>query len=339
MRAHSLALLAAAALFARGTETAEVETIELRSGLKMPANGLGTCCRKTAHGPAIVQGVTDYLALGGRLIDTAMAYGNHAEIGEGVRASGVARGDLWITSKISGKVAGYGACLVAVADLLAELQTDYVDLLLVHTPKLGEARTIEIWGCLVEAKKRGAARAIGVSNCNAAEVDALGAASGELPEVNQIQYHPWSSPKWHQGVAEMAAKGVVITAYNSLGGSRFKRNDGNYPEVLVDIAAARGVTEAQLLLRWALSRGVAVIPGSSDPDHIRENLAIPPFVLDARENAMIEAAHAPQSWFKEDGPNKYGDAEAETPWHMGTAAAAAGGGRRKKKTNHRREHR
>ena len=167
-----------------GRASADLETVRLRSGLEMPANGLGTCCRKTARGPPIVAATAEYLRLGGRLIDTAMAYGNHRDVGVGIRESGVARGEIWITSKISpSRVTSGAACLAAVDELLGELGVTYVDLLLIHTPKLGPAKTVELWRALVEAKGAGKVRAIGVSNFNAEEIDALQEATGELPEA------------------------------------------------------------------------------------------------------------------------------------------------------------
>ena len=102
--------------------------------------------------------------------------------------------------------------------------------------------------------------------------------------MNQIQYHPWSSPAWHDTVRSLRAKGVVTTAYNSLGGSRFPRDYGG---VLPAIAEKHGCSLPQLLLRWALQRGVAVIPGSSDKAHIAENLNGPRFALDDGESASI----------------------------------------------------
>ncbi|EGB06819.1 hypothetical protein AURANDRAFT_13263, partial [Aureococcus anophagefferens] len=261
-------------------------TIKLAGGLEMPANGLGTCCRKTAKGPPIVAATKAYLELGGRLLDTAMAYGNHADIGRGLRESGVPRDEVWITSKISpSRAANYKQCAKATADLLEELGVAFVDLLLIHTPKLGEEKTVELWRCLVDAKARGQVRAIGVSNFNGPEIDALEKATGVQPEVNQIQYHPWSSKEWHATVAALKARGVVTTAYNSLGGSRFP---GSHGDALATLAAAHGATVPQLLLRWALQKGCAVIPGSSTPAHIAENLAAPAFALSADEMRRIE---------------------------------------------------
>ena len=120
---------------------ANEDTIQLRNGLRMPANGLGTCCRKTARGQPIIDATKEYLRLGGRLIDTAMAYRNHEEIGEALRASGVKREDVWITSKLaSGTVNSYAKGLAAVDNILQEIGTSYLDLVLIHSPKMGKEK-------------------------------------------------------------------------------------------------------------------------------------------------------------------------------------------------------
>ena len=240
---------------------------------------------------------------------------------------------VWITSKISpSRAANYKQCAKATADLLEELGVAFVDLLLIHTPKLGEEKTVELWRCLVDAKARGQVRAIGVSNFNGPEIDALEKATGVAPEVNQIQYHPWSSKEWHATVAALKARGVVTTAYNSLGGSRFP---GSHGDVLPKLAAAHGATVPQLLLRWALQKGCAVIPGSSTPAHIAENLAAPAFALSADEMRRIEDAPTPAGWWEgargTTGPNKYADHEAVTAFHD----AAKKDRRSRHKTEHR----
>ena len=115
---------------------ANEDTIQLRSGLRMPANGLGTCCRKTARGQPIIDATKAYLQLGGRLIDTAMAYRNHEEIGEALRTSGVKREAVWITSKLaSGTVNSYAKGLAAIDNILQEIGTSYLDLVLIHSPQ------------------------------------------------------------------------------------------------------------------------------------------------------------------------------------------------------------
>ena len=301
----------------------------------MPANGLGTCCRKTARGQPIIDATKEYLRLGGRLIDTAMAYRNHEEIGEALRASGVKREDVWLTSKLaSGTVNSYAKGLAAVDNILQEIGTTYLDLVLIHSPKMGKEKAVAVWKALIDAKKAGKVRAIGVSNFNEGEINDLVEATGELPEVNQIQYHPWSSPAWHAAVAAWAGQGVVVTAYNSLGGARFATSD-LVGSPVASIARDRGMTVNAVLLAWARAKGCAVIPGSSTPAHIAENLAAPAFALSADEMRRIEDAPTPAGWWEgargTTGPNKYADHEAVTAFHD----AAKKDRRSRHKTEHR----
>ena len=204
-----------------------VPIIRLRSGLEMPAVGYGTCCRSSAKGKAIYKSTKFFLQKGGRLIDTAMAYRNHAEIGRAVRDSGVKRKDIWITSKIApGKVKNYDDCLSATDRILKELGVDYLDMLLIHTPKLGKEPTVELWKCLIEEKRLGQVKVIGVSNFNQGEIeDIADATGGEMPEANEIQQHPWSTESWKQLARWQNENNIATIAYTSLGGSRFHRSE------------------------------------------------------------------------------------------------------------------
>lgn len=297
-----------------------IRTVPLRSGLAMPAVGYGTCCRPSAKGGAVLKSTTIYLKNGGRLIDTAMAYRNHPQIGQALKQSGVPRSEIWITSKIApNKAKGYEECLVAVDGILKELDTPYLDLILIHTPKLGKELTVELWRGLIEAKRLGKAKAIGVSNFNRGEIEDIAAATdGEMPEANEIQQHPWSTPAWRDLARWQREHGIATIAYTSLGGSKFHRAEGGgavWPAAVARIARARGATEAQVLLMWAVQQGMAVIPGSGSPAHILENLRLPEVRLSEREISEIENAAAPGEWWDaKRGPVKYGDDEALRPW-------------------------
>lgn len=300
---------------------ADVPTIRLRSGLEMPAVGYGTCCRSSARGEAIYKSTKFFLQRGGRLIDTAMSYRNHAEIGRAVRDSNIPRKEIWITSKIApGKVKSYDECLLAADEILKELDVDYVDMLLIHTPKLGKDPTIELWKCLIEVKRLGQAKVIGVSNFNQKEIeDIADATGGEMPEANEIQQHPWSTELWKQLARWQNENNIATIAYTSLGGSRFHRNEsGNkdWPPMVTALAKKYGATEAQILLKWALRRGIAVIPGSGSETHIKENLQLPEMHMTETELASIENdAEAPVEWWDaKRGPQKYTDEEANLPW-------------------------
>jgi len=302
---------------ADGRSTAQ--SIRLRSGLDMPAIGYGTCCRASAKGEAIYKSTGIYLSQGGRLIDTAMAYNNHKEIGRAVKESGIARSEIWITSKVApGKVHSYEACLDAVDEILNELDTSYLDLLLIHTPKLGKDSTIELWKCLIEAKRLGKTKAIGVSNFNRGEMEDIESATGELPEVNEIQQHPWSSPSWRELANWQKKNNIATIAYTSLGGSRFHTSGGSptWPSVVSKLAKKYDATEAQILLKWALQNHLAIIPGSGSKKHIKENLLLAAdFNLTQDELREIENAKVPSGWWDpKRGYSKYTDEEASLPW-------------------------
>lgn len=296
------------------------ETVSLRTSV-MPAIGYGTCCRKSAKGEAIYESTLTYLELGGRLIDTAMAYGNHVEIGRAVRDSGVTRDSVWITGKVSpnavkGKPDVYKKTTDAIDTMLQELGVgSYLDLCLIHSPKLGQKDTRQMWLALIKAQSEGKIRSIGVSNFNKQEILDLQSNTGTLPEVNQIQYHPWTSTEWKALVQWQTEMGIVTTAYNSLGGSRFHsssksgNNNSEWPSSITELAQQHHATEAQLLLRWALQQEkVAVIPGATSEAHIRENLSVPQFTLDLD---ALEQADAPPKWFDpKRGPVKYKAEEA-----------------------------
>ena len=301
--------------------TTPVSSVRLRSGLNMPSIGYGTCCRPSAKGEAIYKSTGIFLKHGGRLIDTAMAYGNHVEIGRAVKDSGISRSEMWITSKVSpNKAKSYDECLLAVDGILQELGTSYLDLVLIHTPKLGKELTIELWKGLIEAKRQGKTKAIGVSNFNQGEIEDIAKATGgELPEANEIQQHPWSSQAWKDLARWQKDNGIATIAYTSLGGGRFHRtgNSGGsaWPRKVTELAQKYGATESQVLLRWALQKDIAVIPGSGNEEHIKENLIIPFFELSAKDISDIEGAEAPMAWFDpKRGPRKYGDEEAAKPW-------------------------
>lgn len=297
-----------------------VDTIRLRSGLEMPAVGYGTCCRPSAKGEAIFKSTKIFLKNGGRLIDTAMAYRNHEEIGKAIAKSGIPRSEIWITSKIApNKAKNYDECLIDVDNILEELETPYLDLLLIHAPKLGKERTTQLWKCLIEARHVGKVKSIGVSNFNRGEIEDIAeATNGEMPEANEIQQHPWSSQEWRDLARWQKKQGIATIAYTSLGGSRFHRAEGDgaaWPGKVTRVAKAHGVTEAQVLLKWALQHDMAVIPGSGSKEHILENLMVPSFQLSEEEILDIESADAPRDWWdSKRGPIKYGDEEATRPW-------------------------
>ncbi|KAL1498581.1 hypothetical protein AB1Y20_013896 [Prymnesium parvum] len=253
----------------------------------MPALGFGTCCRKSAHGAPLVRSAKAFLAEGGRLIDTAQMYANHAEIARAVREAGVPRGELWLTSKVNTKeVRTREATRRSVHQSARELGVEYIDLMLIHGMwTISEEEAVEVWRGLLDAKKDGVVRHVGVSNFEKRHIQRLVADTGVRPSALQLEYHPWSGSEVDELVAWCQQQGIAVTAYGSLGGSA----NGARGEAVARLAAARHVTAAQLLLRWGTSRGVAVIPGATSVEHIRANLNLPPLRLSEEELRILRS--------------------------------------------------
>ena len=262
----------------------------------MPAIGFGTCCRASSTGEPLVRSTLDYLSLGGRLIDTAQMYKNHRDIARAIVRSRVPREQLWVTSKVKTVQGGLGfAQTAAQVDLiLEELGLKYVDLLLLHHAKGSHpTERVEQWRALIAAKRAGKARHIGVSNYNREQLVALRATTDVLPEVNQLEFHPWAEPSTFELVRWCQAAGIAVTAYGSLGSSR---NAGGAGSGVADVAARHGVSAASVLLQWSLRRGCAVIPGATSREHISENLLMRRIELSREDEALIAATHRPTSW-------------------------------------------
>jgi len=267
----------------------------LGSARPMPALGFGTCCRESAQGQPLIDSVKVYLASGGRLIDTAQLYGNHRDIATAIQEAGIPREELWVTSKVAvGRVKSAEDVLKAVNISLRQLGLSYLDLMLLHGGEgwgLKAEQDVAFWQGLIEAKSAGKVRNIGVSNHNQKEIEQLTAATGEMPAVNQLEYHPWVPKDTKQLVRWCQSKGIAVTAYGSLGGSANKARG----EAVEAVANKYGRTSAQVLLRWALDEGVAVIPGATSASHIREDLDLN-FLLRPEDARALEIAQVPQDF-------------------------------------------
>jgi diketogulonate reductase-like aldo/keto reductase len=235
----------------------DIPTASLAGDVRMPMVGLGTAGLAGDDGYSAMRHALD---IGYRHLDTATAYDNEAEVGRALRDSGVAREDVFITTKLPPDLAGEASAVLT--ESLRALGVDQVDLWLIHWPPDGRAR-VPAWRALIAARESGAARAIGVSNYGIDQLDELTAATGVVPAVNQI---PWS-PAQHDPalLAAHRSRGIAVEGYSPLNGT-----DLDDP-ALTRIADAHGATTAQVVLSWHLTHGVTVIPKSGSAERQRSN--------------------------------------------------------------------
>jgi diketogulonate reductase-like aldo/keto reductase len=257
-----------------GQVTGDGRAIELADGNELPLLGLGVW--QVADGADAVNSVRWALELGYRHIDTAQAYGNEASVGQALHDSGVDRGEVFITTKF---YPGHKDPVAELEQSLRRLRVDQVDLYLVHWPQRGP---LWAWPGLEQARERGLAASIGVSNFGEADLDQVIKASTTAPVVNQVQF---SSLEYRRGLLDACQRlDIILEAYSPLGTGRHLANP-----VVTEVAARVGRTTAQVLLRWCLQHGVPVIPKSTHRDRIEENARIFDFTLDEKDMAALDA--------------------------------------------------
>lgn len=249
--------------------------MRLADGVEMPLVGFGTW---PMRGRTAYEAVRKALEVGYRHLDTATMYGNEAEVGRALRDSGLARDEVFVTTKLMPGDADRAEQVLA--DSLRALDTDYLDLWLIHSPPRQRAG-LAAWRVFLAAQDRGQARAVGVSNYDLDQLDLLAKETGRMPAVNQI---PWS-PSLHDPdlLAGHRDRAVVLEGYSPL-----KRTDLTDP-VFTDLAQRHGVTAAQVVLRWHLEHGIPVIPKSADPARTASNFDLFGFSLRPQDVARIDA--------------------------------------------------
>ena len=253
-------------------------TIKLSSGYDMPIVGLGTY---SLHGETCINSVKSALASGFRKFDTASVYGNEEEVGQGVRESGVPREEIFVATKLYPNQ--YADPEAAIEECLRKLDIGYIDLMLLHHPGTDDVKAYKAMEKYVAAGK---IRSIGVSCYYVKEIGEF------LPKVNirpvlvQNEVHPYYQDT--EVVEHLHDLGIVVEAWYPLGGRGHQKELLSDP-VLSKIAARHNKSVAQVILRWDLQRGVVIIPGSSNPDHIEENISIFDFSLTDDEMAQIAA--------------------------------------------------
>jgi 2,5-diketo-D-gluconate reductase B len=247
----------------------------------IPSFGVGTF-RLT--GLTVIDSVRSALELGYRAVDTAQIYGNEAEVGQAVAASGVPRADLFLTTKIWTDNYAKDKLVPSLRASLDKLRTDYVDLTLIHWPAPGNGVALpEFMEALAEAKALGLTRQIGISNFNIEltrqAIDVVG--KGEIA-TNQIELSPYLQNR--ALTAYLEEQGIAVTSYMTLAYGKVLKDP-----VLADIAAKHDATVAQVALAWALQLGYAVIPSSTKRDNLASNLLARDLALDADDMARIAA--------------------------------------------------
>ncbi|MEZ5838118.1 MAG: aldo/keto reductase [Geminicoccaceae bacterium] len=269
-----------------------IPTITLNNGIELPTIGLGVYRSSPEE---TVQAVRAALAAGYPMIDTAAAYGNEAEVGEGIRSSGTGRADVFLQTKLWISDYGFDSALHAFDRSTRKLGYETVDLYLLHQPMPDEfERTIAAWKAAERLLADGRARAIGVSNFSPAHLDRLLAGSAIVPAVNQVEVHPFFTQKPLSAVHEKLA--ITTQAWSPIGGvNRYYTQDPR-PEddplrhpVITALAEKYGRTPAQIVLRWGIELGHSVIPKSVSPARIIENAGIFDFALSPQEIASIDA--------------------------------------------------
>jgi len=251
------------------------DTVTLERGGRMPLLGFGTWQIK---GDEAVAATTAALEAGYRHLDTATIYENEGQVGRGLAESGVPRDEVFVTTKCAPPRAGRE--LETLEQSLELLDTDRVDLWLIHwTPEDGLG--LGMWERFVEARDKGLARDIGVSNYTADQIDRLEAETGAKPAVNQIK---WSPLLYDRTVVEAhRERGVALEGYSGLRGGTLE------DPAIVEVAERHGRTPAQVIVRWHLQHGTIVIPKSVNAERIRSNADVAGFVLTPDEMAALDA--------------------------------------------------
>jgi 2,5-diketo-D-gluconate reductase A len=271
----------------------QVPTIELNDGVGIPQLGFGVFQIKPDETAAAVKTA---LEIGYRHIDTAEMYGNEKEVGQGIRDAGVDRGDVFITSKLNNGFHKPDDARRAFDETLKALDSDHVDLFLIHwpLPTLYDGDFVSTWKVLEEFARDGRARSIGVSNFQVAHLDRLADETDTVPSVNQIEVHPYVAN--NEVRAYGREHGIATEAWSPIAQGRVLDDP-----VINRIAKARDKSPAQVVLRWHIQRGDIVFPKSVTPERIKANFELFDFELDGSDMDAISALDKGESG--RTGPN------------------------------------
>jgi diketogulonate reductase-like aldo/keto reductase len=274
-----------------------VPEITLNDGLTLPVIGLGTYTLKGNEGANSIQSAIDS---GYRLIDSAYNYENEGTVGAALRRSSVPRDQLKITSKLPGRYQEYDKAVATIQESLYRANLDYYDLYLIHWPNPKQGHYVEAWQALIDAKKWGLIRSIGVCNFLPEHIDTLVKETGVKPSVNQIELHPYFNQadqrKYHE------ANDIKTQSWSPLGR---QMNDVLQNDNLQRIAEEHNKTISQVILRWHYQLGAVSIPKSSSRVRQLENISIFDFSLDETEMGLISGLTRPNGRLKNQDPAIY----------------------------------
>ncbi|PWL17477.1 2,5-diketo-D-gluconic acid reductase [Falsochrobactrum shanghaiense] len=254
-----------------------VPAVKLNDGNRIPQLGYGVW---RIDNDDTAAAVGEALKIGYRHIDTAAIYGNEEAVGKAIRESGIARGDIFLTTKLWNSEQGYDSTLKAFDASLEKLGTDYVDLYLIHWPMPSKDLFMETWRAFAQIKESGRAKSIGLSNFRTADLERILKESDVAPVINQIELHP----QFQQDELRLfhGKHNIATEAWSPLGQGQILEN-----ETLKAIARAHGKSVAQVILRWHIETGNIVIPKSVTPARIRENFEIFDFQLNGTDHDAI----------------------------------------------------
>jgi 2,5-diketo-D-gluconate reductase A len=253
--------------------------ILLNDGVEIPQLGLGLWQTGADEAAEVVVAA---LQTGYRHLDTAAIYGNEEGVGQGVARSGLARDEVFVTTKVWNDSQGFDATLRAARESLDKLRLAYVDLYLVHWPAPGTGLYVETWRALIRLREEGLARSIGVSNFEREHIERIVAETGVTPAINQIELHPRFQQRALR--AFHAELGIVTQSWAPLGRARFLDDP-----VIVRLAAKHRRTPAQVVIRWHLDEGLVAIPKTVRRERLAENFDVFGFALDADDRKALAA--------------------------------------------------
>ncbi|WP_373894902.1 aldo/keto reductase [Virgibacillus natechei] len=273
-----------------------IPEVTLNDGLTVPVIGFGT---SNVNGNEGVNAITSAMNVGYRFIDTAYNYENEGTVGEALRRSSISRTDLRITSKLPGRYQTYDKAVTTIQESLYRANLDYYDLYLIHWPNPKQDTYVEAWQALIDAKKWGLIRSIGVCNFLPEHIERLDKETGVKPSMNQIELHPFFNQedqrKWHE------ENNVQTQSWSPLG----RANAVLQNEKIQKIADQHSKTISQVILRWHYQLGAIPIPKSMSPKRQLENISIFDFSLDDTEMNTIATLTRPDGRNKDQDPATY----------------------------------